>query len=55
MAYLVLYINTQLSKGLVVPFWLENGVVAESLTTSFLSDDLTIHDAFESGYLSVYY
>ena len=55
MANLILDINTQFSKGLVVSFRVEYGIVAKALPTTFLSDYVTIHDAFEGSYLSVYY
>ena len=47
MADMVLNLHTQLSECLVVAIRLEDGVVAEALSSPTLSDDLAFDDSFE--------
>jgi hypothetical protein len=55
MTDLILDVHTHLSKGLVMPFRLEDRIVAESLATSLAPDDFSVADAFKVSGLSVYY
>jgi hypothetical protein len=47
MADLVLDIQPQFCKSLVIAVRLENGIIAEALPSSTLSDNLTFNDTFE--------
>ena len=54
MADAVLHLATELSKGLLIPFGNEDGVIAEaSLPPAFLDDGAT-HDTFEQLGLFTY-
>ena len=53
MAYLVFDVYTQFSKGLVIAFWLEDGIVAKALSSPLLADDVAITDAFEELRLAI--
>ena len=47
MADAVLDIHSQLSERLVVSVWLEDGIIAEALSSPTLADDLTLDDTLE--------
>jgi hypothetical protein len=47
MTDMVLDIHTQFGKGLVVAIRLEDGIVAETLSSPTLSDNLTLDDSLE--------
>ena len=47
MADVVLDVHTKFSEGLVIAVRLEDGVVAEALSSPALSDDFTLNDALK--------
>ena len=55
MADLVLHLDTQFGKRLVVAVGLENGIVAETFATTTFADNLTRDDALELMYRSLLY
>ena len=44
---MVLNVHAEFSKGLIVAVRLEDGVVAEALSSPALPDNLTLYDTFE--------
>ena len=44
----VFYLRTQLCKSLLISIRLEDGVVTESLITSFLVDNLSLNDSLKT-------
>ena len=55
MADTVFDIHAQLSESLVIAIRLEDGIVAEALSSPTLFYDFTIDDAFEKDFLSINY
>ena len=53
MTDLVLDVCAQLGKGLAIAVGLEDGIVAEALTASTLTDNLAVHDTFEGRNLAI--
>ena len=47
MTDMVLDVHTQFCEGLVVAIRLEDGVIAEALSSPTLSDDFTFYDSLE--------
>ena len=44
----VFYLRTQLCKSLLIAIGSEDGIVTESLITSFLADNLSLNDSLKT-------